>query len=161
MYNAENMSIAEALLFLREHIVSVVDDGKRTLKIEADSSSAANKVIAVFAALGFDLIGDAEVHFLGTNRYAYPMFRNGTERDSARNLLESLLGSGSVTFKGVTISGHEAANVVVSTDPDDVVKTDDESDEDDKSFLGGSATYIIIGAAAIILILLLWDTKKK
>lgn len=147
------MTVAERLLFIRNHVVSVEDNGRRTLKIKADTASHANALVPVYRGL-FDVFGDAELHFLGTNKYAYPMFTDGTERDKARTLTEKLLGDGTVTYMGTTISGTKENPTVTEKDPMDYEPEDQEAST-------SWATWLVVGAAAVIIFLLLWDKKKK
>ena len=100
-------------------------------------------------------VSDIEFHFLGTDKYAYPMFRTNEMREDALNLTRDLLDGKKVTIHvgSVTVGPGTTTN----NKPEETTTDDTEDDTEETDWV----TYVVIGAAAAIIIALLIPWKKK
>ncbi len=146
----------DALEEIRDHVVQVDRDGKRTLKVKCDSSTVANGLIYPYGTLyGYTNVTDAGFHFLNTDKYAYPCFRTAEMRENALAVTNALMNGEEVTYVSPGTVTVGPSGVSYNNDPVVTVIEEDEVKDETIDW----TTYIILGAAAAVILLLLWDKK--
>ena len=148
------MSVEEALAILKNEVVEVTRDGNRTLKVKCSNSHYANGLIGTYGVIfGHNNVDDVGFHFLNTDKYAYPRFRDAGTREEAYQMTKDLMEGKQVTINTGTVT---SGGFGYTTDTQTTTVAADEDPEKETDW----TTYIILGAAAAVIILILWDKKK-
>lgn len=151
------MTVKEALQTIQEQVSEVSKQGNLKLKLKCTSAYYANSMVYAYRVIyGTENVGDAEFHFLNTDKYAYPRFVSAEMRDDAFQLTQDLIDGKEVT---VTTGSVTVGPGGATDGPSTTTTIEEESDEPDKDTTDWT-TYIIIGAAAMAILLLLLDKEK-